>query len=85
MKLVIISVISFFLLSGISVAGDSSGHREKYNYQRRPPKYNYQRYWKRNGHCNRSRTHSVPGRYIGVPGPDGRMIIKDVVTGKIVN
>jgi len=28
MKLVIISVISFFLLSGISLAGDSSGHRK---------------------------------------------------------
>jgi len=62
MKLVIISVISFFLLSGISLAGDSSGHRKKhnyqrwtpkYNYQRRPPKYNEQRYWNRNGHCNR--------------------------------
>jgi len=62
MKLVIISVISFFLLSGISIAGDSSSHRKKYNYERRAPKYNYerrspkynyQRYGNRNGHCNR--------------------------------
>ena len=27
----------------------------------------------------------VPIRYIGIPGPNGKMIIKDVVTGKIVN
>ena len=27
----------------------------------------------------------VPIRYIGVPGPNGRMFIKDMVTGKIAN
>ena len=27
----------------------------------------------------------VPIRYIGVTGPNGKMLIKDVVTGKIAN
>ena len=27
----------------------------------------------------------VPIRYMGVPGPNGRMFIKDMVTGKIAN